>query len=255
MKEVFFTGVVHPQRALLTLPQINIKIFLNDDILLGHAHISIDNSQVMVLFEIHQDNYDILTIRNSILDLVQNYINLFDFMKGYSHHAEIIQCVEGKKPPIVFGVSIDAIGSLGDDNEINDLIPKLLSLTNDTDGQFFSRCLHDLSLAISRPIDTGFYLSRALESLCRFVGDKYDIPEECDQRKYLGEKLNITKEDTKKLQHHGTQARHGKHIPMTAEDRAEFFTQAYDIVDKFIIWQFKEMGIEPSIPRRVRGKE
>ena len=250
MKRLIFTGVVHPQRAWLSLPEIVIPLYTADGDKFGQAIISIQIGQILAVIESDQDLDEVLTIRNMVLSLAQDYINIYDYAKGYAHQAEIVQCMKDSMHPVLFGIDVDSIGSIADP-EINEtFLSSLLHLTNHKNGVFIRRCLDDLSMAIRRPVDTGFYISRSMESLCRFVESRYGIVNEKKQWEYLGKKLGHAKKDIEDLKIHGKNARHGRHIAMSSEERSAFLAKAYKVVDDFITWQLRENKIEAQLPVR-----
>ena len=229
MKRLLFTGVVHPERAWLTLPKIDFPAVARGGIDIGSVSVSIVNSQIVVLIDVDNDDLDLLTIKNGIAHLVERFVGVFDYLNGYCHSIDIAQCVLPSGEVVVFGVEHQVVS--GRFAFSGDEYVGILNLTSGEEGLFIQQSISDLSKAIKYPVDTAFYCFRAIETLKQY------FKKNCSEKeawKMLSRYVGKDREYSSVIRRFADNGRHGVHEDISGAERDEIIQKAFEIVDTFI---------------------
>ncbi len=236
MNDYDFYGVVHPERAQITVQtgfQIASPSSENDTLF-----ISIINNQVYIKLSSPNTYGDIDTLRNNVRTVVQDMLDMVGYIKGFGYELEIIRIINLEKGiNYVYGVNIPVLEKRGAEKDLNKEIEKMLTyITRCKEyGVFIRMCLRDLNYAMRIPEDTGFHCYRAIEALRNFCAKKYCIEKEYDQWRKLTEISGYGKEKMEFMREFAFPSRHGELKPITNEERARIFTDTWDIVDSFLM--------------------
>lgn len=240
MKKHFFTGVIRPERAVLSIGNIMHGLELADG---NRCTIKFNayNNQITAVVETDEKE-DIYTLRNLVRSNVELITDVIGFIRGYAYDVEIIKAFsEDLEMSQVFGIDIPALA------ERNKAIPPeavnhVYPLCLDTQGIFLRRALGDLGMAIRHSDDTAFYCFRAIESLKQYFGfmsGKINDKEQWEEMaKAVGDHRN-TVEPIRKL---AFPARHGVPDPVTDEERKNIFLSTWTIVEAYVNYRLKESG-------------
>ena len=235
MNEYDFYGIVHPERAQITIQtrfQIASPTQENDTIF-----ISIINNQVYIKFSSQNIHEDIDTLKNNIRAVVQDMLNMVGYIKGFGYELEIVRIISlAKNIDYVYGVNIPVLEKRGVEKDLNKEIEKLLIYITKCkeSGVFIRMCLRDLNYAMRIPEDTGFHCFRAIEALRNHCAVKYAIEKESDQWKKLTGITGYGKEKMEFIRGFALPNRHGELRPITNDERAKIFIDTWDIVESFL---------------------
>ncbi len=238
MPRLHFSGVIHPERATLSVSDVHSQIVDAD----GNARLSIAFNiwlnQVSAIVD--TDEADIFTVRNLVRREVEFAADIAGFLLGHAYDVEITKAVgENLSPTQVFGVDIPVLVERAKSRDLVALVNAIFPLCYGSNAIYLRRCLTDLGFAIKRPDDTAFYCFRALESLRHSFGTDMS---EAEQWKAMAAALGTSKEGMEPLRRHAFPARHGKHLPLTDKERQELFLYTWDTVERYINFRLKSGG-------------
>ncbi|MFM9865397.1 MAG: hypothetical protein ACKVRO_17530 [Micropepsaceae bacterium] len=241
MKRRYFSGVVLPQRAPLTITEVRSQIVKADGSEYARLALNVYNNQITVTVETNET--DILTIRNLVRSEAEFVTNLAGFLVGYGYDVEITKAFdETLGETQVFGVDIPVLAARAKYRDPMVSANAVFPLCFGELAIFLRRCLADLSFAIKRLDDTGFYCFRAIESLRQAFGHELKLVSEVSQWKAMADALRTSKQDSEKLRKHALSARHGIPRPLSDEERQELLLYTWDIVERYIDHRLAQSG-------------
>ncbi len=241
MRRLHFSGVIHPERAPLSVSDVRSRIVGAGGAIRLNVALNIWLNQVSAIVE--TDEADIFTVRNLVRREVEFVADVAGFLLGHAYDVEITKAVgENLSPTQVFGVDIPVLAERAKTRDLGALVNAIFPLCYGSNAVFFRRCLTDLGFAIKRPDDTAFYCFRALESLRHSFGA--DMPE-AEQWKAMAAALGTSKDAMEPLRRHAFPARHGNHLPFTDRERQELFLFTWDTVERYINFRLTSSG-EPA---------
>jgi hypothetical protein len=244
-------GVVHPQSSCWRLDEPFHLGFPDSE-----WTIVMSDSKFRVLARGPSPN-DLATYRNEVMSVVRGVLDAIGFHLGAvltpELHGFVAFPVNGSAgllgaPAVAWHelTGRDPVTALRVD--ATDLGPFMRAAAGDS----LIRCaLSDLSMAIDRPDDTGFYAYRAVESARQYFrkpadGDEQDVP-----WARLHEALGYTKEDLVPLAHAARPRRHGDLQLITEAQRLESLRIARDVIARLVthhLASLEESTEEPAKP-------
>ncbi len=252
MKRYYFSGVVHPQRAIISLgelPETEIKTLEGKPLFKCRGNIY--NNQVSFVAYCEDESLDYYTLRNFVKANVNTFINIVGFLMGRSYDVEITKAfgddIEGTQ---VFPINV---GSIEEDNkhiDVKQAMGHVLNLCSDQDGVFTRRCLDDLVMSIRYLDDSAFYCFRAIESLKQYFGKRCNLEDDAQKWKAFAEAIGGAKEELAEIKSFADPSRHGLPTYISNEARINIFKKTWDIVRRFMDYRLREMGIEYQLSRK-----
>lgn len=149
MNSYIFSGKVLPERANVNITPIEVKIDAIDAGISGTAIISINVSQVSVVFNTNS-NSDLMTLKNYVDYSVRTLIDAFGYLSGRGYDIEITSVVNHEGKHAVFGVGIPELEKSQKERPLS--FQQLLEAM--AKSQHLHRALSDLREAIRSPVDT-----------------------------------------------------------------------------------------------------
>jgi vacuolar-type H+-ATPase subunit D/Vma8 len=243
MQKAFFSGIIHPERALLNCEGVTITtdIHARSGERLGTISFSVILNQVSGVINNIKEGLDLYTIRNYLVQTVATFVNCIAFSKGYVYTVEIVKLQSAESDfTYVYGVDVPYLENRNLTKELTDIVELFNSCTG-TDGIYLKRAISDCVMAMRVPEDTGFYCYRALESIKQWFGTQFNLSKDKEQWMKMAEELRGTQEDVKLIQHYAFPARHG--IPLDVEDetRIEIFEKTWTVIERFIAYRKKSV--------------
>ena len=150
------TGRVIPERALLDISEVRLKVLASDDVPEGDLFIQVIKSQIFVRFLAAGEVRNIFTLRNIVEDAARMVLDATGYFAGYGYDAEIVQAVRSNaSEKYVFGIDVPALAGVCEKAgvTVNDIFAAL----SKTDGYYFRHALADVREAIKSPKDTGLF--------------------------------------------------------------------------------------------------
>lgn len=241
MSKLYFSGVVLPERAHLSVSEVRSELRSPDGSSYARLALNIFNNQISVIVE--SDEPDILTLRNVVRLEAEFVANVAGFLSGFGYDIEITKVFgEALTPTLVFGIDIPVLSERAKSRDLGHLVNTIFSLCFGPGAIYIRRCLADLSFAIKRPDDTPFYCYRAIESLRQSFGADLS---EGEQWREMAAAVGSSKEEMEPLRTRAFPARHGVPLPLSDQDRQELFLYTWAIVERFIDFRLKAAGVEP----------
>lgn len=233
-----FLGRVIPERALLDIGEVKMKVLASDEVPEGELFIEIIKSQVFVQFLGANKVQNVFTLRNYVEEAVRMLLDVTGYFYGYGYDVEIIQLVSpNTSEKQVFGIDIPVLEGIC--KEAGVAINDILAVMSKKEGYFLRHALADIREAMKSPKDTGFFCYRAIESLKNYCAKRNEVqPEKEKAWQYFRKKYAISKEQIMGIKDFADPIRHGNYIesrPIADKDRAKIFKNTYDIIDAFIL--------------------
>ena len=235
MELYLFYGIVLPERAQLSLHFESGFSHLTSGVS-GVAKVSVILNQVAVWIESDYE-WDIFDLRNVVKNIVQNYLAMVGYLKGYAYDLEVTRVLnQSRNIDCVFGIDIPC---LSERHKSIDPHAALLSLRDKTiglNGVFLHRCFIDLASSMKNADDTAFYCYRAIESLrhhCAAVNGLSSTGKSKQWEKF--QEISGYDEDTlREIKAASDPLRHGEAAGLTSKDREKLFNITWDIVDGYL---------------------
>jgi hypothetical protein len=235
MEPYFFCGIVLPERAMVTL-HFGARFTHLSSGFSGEARVSILLNQIAVWVEGEHD-WDIFDLRNVVKNLVQSYLAMVGYLKGYAYDFEINRVIcPSRKIDFVFGVDTPCISEPRATVDIQPDSEKLRAKTMGPNGLFLHRCFSDLTSAMKHADDTGFYCYRAIESLRHHCAAVHDLrsKDKSEQWKVFREQAECSEKTLLAIKNAADPLRHGEMTLTTGVDRAWVLTTTWGVVDSYI---------------------
>jgi hypothetical protein len=249
MKRYYFSGVIHPERAPLTVQELGFELAKLDGSFFATVRFSILCNQITCIVECDSEDEDVFSLRNLVKSNIETIISLLGFMKGYAYDIEITKVFdEGcSSCNLVFGIDLTAVEGIysninNDAEKLNEAINAIYPLCLTLEGTYLTRCLNDLRMSMRYLDDSAFYCFRAIETIKQYFG--YITGAEKDVEQWLAMKNVIggEKEDLDFVRKLAFPARHGAPTIITDEDRGKIFTITWSIVERFINYRLGQLS-------------
>jgi hypothetical protein len=248
MPQLNFSGIVHPERAILSVSTVRSQILGPSGTQIATISLNIQNNQISAVVE--SDEPNVLTLRNIVRSEAEFLTNIAGFLFGFGYDVEITKVVGPElAPTYVFGIDIPVLANRAQGRDINVLVNAMAPLYFGVDAVFLRRFLSDLSIAIKRPDDTAFYCFRAIESLRHSFGPELS---EAGQWKAMAQGVGSSKSEMEPLRAKAFPARHGIPPPVSDEERQALFLFTWKIVEGYIDFQLKKIGSEAIFGKATR---
>jgi hypothetical protein len=242
MKKLFLSGTLHPERAMLSVGNLEHEFLGLDGKKQGRIKFNIYNNQITAFVEWENDSEDIYTLRNITKAGVELITNVVGFLKGYAYDVEITKIFDGELDlSFVFGVQIPALEERNKDRDAS-TVNYIYPLCFDSEGVYLRRCLGDLGMAIKHPDDTPFYCFRALESLKQYFGYTTGAATDREQWEEMTKAIGGKRDDVEPIRELAFPARHGVPKPVTDQMRKDAFFTTWNIVERFIDYRLTRSG-------------
>jgi hypothetical protein len=200
------------------------------------ASISIVLNQIAVSID-SETEWDILDLRNTVIDIVQDLLATVSFTRGCAYDFVITRVLNRERNiDYVFGIDIPVLFEARKSIDINTKAREIRLKSQGVNGVFLSRCLNDLVSAMRHAGDTAFYCYRAMESLrhhCAAIHGLTSAERSQQWQKFRGV-AGCTEEAIREIERAGTPLRHGEITSTTSAERAKLFTTTWSIVDGYI---------------------
>lgn len=235
MDPYLFEGVVHPERAQISL-QLSLGFTHLTSGVEATASVSIVLNQI-VLWVDSAVEWDIFDLRNVAKSILQNELAIVGYLKGYAYEVEIRRVLNrGLGVDYVFGIDIPCIAERNKEINLEREIAQIRDKTQGVDGVFLHRCFTDLVTAMKNPDDTGFYCYRAIESLRQHCIMKHNIDPENKAKQWqkVRELAKCDEATLREIKAMADPTRHGDVVKITSDDRVRLFTKTWDVVDGYI---------------------
>jgi len=239
MKELIFSGVIHPERAQVSITEITQYLDDIDGNNLGTLKIEISVSQITAHLSTEREDIDLFTWKNSLQPRIEVLVDSFGFLVGCGYEVEIIKAYDVKaKKDHVYGVNIETLPSCTSKEELLKKYALLSSLFKGMEGGYLQRCLADLRQAIRNPFDSSLHCFRAVESIRQIYCYRNSI----DPEKQRPKSWQILREDLgvdesliqNNIQRYAKVIRHGGLSQFTQEERTQMLGTTWDIMHKYI---------------------
>jgi hypothetical protein len=231
-----FEGVVHPERAQITLqlPPLGFQHVTSGT--QAVARVSIILNQIALWVE-SATEWDIFDLRNIAKSILHNELAIVGYLKGYAYDVEVRRVLNpARNIDYVFGIDIPCIAERNEKIKLAEEVEKIRAKTVGDTGIYFHRCFGDLIAAMKTPDDTGFYCYRAIEALRQYciVRYKLDPEKKSDQWSKVREVAGCDEQTLRDIKGAADPVRHGGIVGVTSADREMLFTKTWDVVDGFI---------------------
>ncbi|MEQ1867905.1 MAG: hypothetical protein ABL996_25075 [Micropepsaceae bacterium] len=237
----FFSGVVTPERASISVSEVRSLIKKPDGSEYAHLTLNIYNNQITV--SVDTEETDIFAVRNFVRSEAEFVTNVAGFLLGYGYDVEITKAFDDTLSQTkVFGIDIPVLAERAKHRDFAASANAIFPLCFGEQAIFLRRCLADLSFALKRLDDTGFYCFRAIESLRQSFGQELKLSSDSDQWKAMADALGTSKTDMEHLREHAFPARHGIPKPISDNDRQKLLLYTWDIVERYIEYRLTQSG-------------
>lgn len=241
MPRLFFSGVVLPERAPLSVSEVGSQVIGHDGKVYAMMKLNISHNQITVVVD--SDEPNIYTLRNIVRSEAEYVTNVAGFLLGYGYDIEITKAFgDGLSPTHIFGIDIPVLAERVNGRDVSVLLNGIYTLGFGVDAIYLRRCLADLSFSIKRPDDTAFYCYRALESLRQSFGAELT---DAEQWTAMGKEVGSSKEEMEFLRSHAFPARHGIPKPISDEERKKMFLYTWNVVERYVDYRLKVAGLIP----------
>lgn len=243
MKKRYFSGLILPERALLSVSNVHSEVESPDGQAYARLTLNIYNNQVSVATE--SDEPDIYTLRNLVRSEVEFVTNVAGFLAGNGYDVEVTKVFdENLVETQVFGIDVAVLSARPERPDFSQAVNAIYPLCYGELAIYLRRCLADLSFSIKRLDDTAFYCFRALESLRHSFGHELNIDSEVDQWKAMGVALETSSDSMKPLREHAFPARHGLPRPLSDAERKSILMYTWDVVERYVDYRLEKKGVE-----------
>ncbi|MCP6758934.1 MAG: invasion associated locus B family protein [Fischerella sp. CENA71] len=248
MKRYYFSGVIHPERAALTVQEVGFKIGKLDGNSCLTLKFSIVCNQITCIVECDSDDEDIFSLRNLVKSSIETVISLLGFLKGYAYDIEITKVFDEECSFCwVFGIDLPSVENIyssfnKDIEKLNEAINSIGHLCLMKEGIYIARCLNDLRMSMRYLDDSAFYCFRAIETIKQYFGDIMGTEKDGEQWLAMRNAIGGEKEYLDFVRKLAFPARHGVPTIITDEDRGKIFTITWSVVERFINYRLEQLS-------------
>ena len=233
-----FTGRVIPERALLDISEVPLKVIASEDVPEGDLFIEVIKSQISVRFLTSGEVRNIFTLRNIVEDAARMLLDVGGYFAGYGYDAEIVLVVRSNTAEkYVFGIDVPALAGICEKAGIT--VNDIFTALSKTDGYYLRHALADVREAIKSPRDTGFFCYRAIESLKNCCATRNVVPPDKDDAwELFRNSYSVSRQQIMDIKDFADPVRHGNYMQvrsMTDKDRADVLKGTWEIINKYIL--------------------
>jgi hypothetical protein len=231
-----FSGLVHPQRAHLTLAfpsGAGISFTHQESQVSGRCSVQIYNNHITVAFTTEAQIADMLTARNMVADAVSLLIDGVSLLTVLHYSVELISVHDVTNDSTqVFGIDCPGLSRDGWFPASNDIL-QLFDFAGR--NALYRRALTDFRLAQIVVSDTAFLCYRAIESILQIFAENKGISEKNTTAKLqaLYAELNVSPDAVYFLRNRSKMTRHGRVEYMSGADRVRALRIAREILMRF----------------------
>ena len=241
MPRTFFSGVVLPERAPLSVSNVHSQIV--DATGKAHATITLNIYANQVTATVESDEPNLYTLRNLVRSETEFVTSVAGFLLGHGYDVEITKVFDLQLASTqVFGIDIPVVSQRAQGRDVPAVVNAIFPLCYGSDAVYLRRCLADLTAALRRLDDAPFYCYRALESLRQSFGAGLSDGE---QWQAMAQALGSSKEEMEPLRSLAFPARHGAAKPLTDDERGKIYMYTWDIVERYIDYRLVQSGASP----------
>ena len=239
MREIIFSGVVHPERAQVSLSQSTQYLTDIGGNNIGTLIVEISVSQITAHLTTPREDIDLFTWRNSLQPRVEVLVDSFGFLVGSGYEIEIIKAYDlNTRKDHIYGVNIETLPACKTNDELKEKYALISSLFKGVEGGLLQRCLADLRMAIRNPYDSSLHCFRAVESIRQIYCYRQGIDPEKGRAKswnILRDNLNIDEVQIRNnIQKFAKIIRHGGLSEFSEEERTSMLNTIWNIMHKYI---------------------
>jgi hypothetical protein len=194
MQRYFFSGVVLPERAVMSVHDVHLSAYDNR----GQELHAVLNNQISI--RIDTEETDPLTLRNYARAEAEFFVNVAGFPMGHGYDVEVTKVFDQDLSVThVFGIEIPVVAARAAGGDFNAAVNGIIPLCFGELGVFLRRALADLSFALKRLDDTPFYCFRGIESLRHSFGYEQQLSSESEQWKAMAAAIGGSKTELEPL--------------------------------------------------------
>ncbi|MFN6536585.1 MAG: hypothetical protein RM021_009455 [Nostoc sp. EkiNYC01] len=246
MKRYYFSGVVHPERASLTVQEIRIRIGNIDGNPFATMKFSVVCNQIICVIECDLNNEDVFSLRNIVKSNIETVISILGFLKGYAYDVEITKVFDEEcNFYLIFGINLQTVENIyshinNEAEKLNEIINYLYPLCLMKEGVYLRRCLNDLRMSMRYLDDTAFYCFRSIETIKQYFGYMAATEKDAEQWLAMSKAIGGEKEDIDFVRKLAFPARHGVPTIITDEDRGKIFSITWSVVERFVNYRLEQ---------------
>jgi hypothetical protein len=252
--EYFFYGRIYPDHTYL-----NVGKPLRGRIEYEEQHfevaMNVYSSNVVVSCECSRCIDDILTFRNLLLGFVDSLLNVICLLHGVMYRIEFLSYVcTGDKTFVAFKHSFEVEEQVRLVDKYGDRFMDILFCTQTKVGFFVADCLSNMKLSMSSPIDTGFYVYRAIENIRNAYMLEHDIPDDKEKEgwKVMNQSIGGDIADLDWLRNNfSTPRRHGRDMYISGEDRTKAINLGYKFIHSWIDYIVAKYAIDTKVDTKI----
>jgi hypothetical protein len=232
-----FSGKVLPERTVVNLGPLTLFFKQQDVNIEGNLTFSIQHSIISIQFETETEISDYSTLRAYISRGVQFQVDILGYELFCGYRIEITQLNYPKH--IVFGVGENLFekDQKTIDKNVIGIIDTFLKENKELETNYLMLILADIREATLQTHMTPFYCFRAIESIKKFFGAKYDINKDDKQWEKLREELNIERTIIDEVKKFADPIRHGDIGQVISWEKWKgILLTTRQLIDKFIEW-------------------
>jgi len=235
MSQYIFKGIVHPERAPVSVGPIKPARIVHPDTRKELVmELNIVFNQITVWVEAG-DDWNIVDLRNIARYFASTVCSVLSFVHGYFFEVEIVQAVcRERNIDQVFGIDTPCIAERPSAEYFKAKFTDVLKRTGGIHGLYYGRCFKDLNLALKDTEDTAFYCYRAIESLRKLCGIRFGLENDSAQWNKLWMITGFDRTYVEKINKDANETRHGDIVGAKEADRIHYLTRTWNIVEKFI---------------------
>jgi hypothetical protein len=235
MEAYLFDGVVHPERAQISL-EVSLAFEHLTSGIEAEAKVSIIKNQVAVWVD-SKVEWDIFDLRNVVKSVVQNELAIVGYLIGHAYEVEIRRVLNRSVGvDYVFGIDIPCISGRKEKVDLKNEIPKIRQKVQGLEGVYIQRCFADLVSAMKNADETGFYCYRAIESLRQHCAVKYKLRPDNKQEQWekLREIAACDEATVRYIKAAADPVRHGGVASIAADEREKLLKSTWNVVDGYL---------------------
>jgi hypothetical protein len=235
MESYLLHGVVLPERAQMSL-QFALKFSHVASAVNADAKVSIVLNQAAVWVD-SESQWDIFDLRNVVKNIVQGYLDMVGYLKGYAYQIEIVRVLNrSRRIDYVFGIDVPCVAERGKLVDLQDALPRLREKTVGPNGVFLRRCFSDLVSSMRNADDRGFYCYRAIESLRHHCAAVHGLSaaEKSKQWEKFREVSGCDEQTLRLIEAAADPLRHGDVSGSTSDDLAKLLMSTWNIVAGYL---------------------
>jgi hypothetical protein len=230
MEHYYFSGIVLPERAHITLEKnLGFRHFHSGQT--GIARVSILLNQIAIWVET-ETPWEIFDLRNTVKTIIRSQLSIFAYLNGLAYDFEITRIINQQmNVNTVFGIDVPCISQ----RNFNLELESVSKLTIGKHGIFIMRCFADLAAAIKYDNDTAFYCYRAIESIRNHYAATEGMNENNENAIWgsFREFLGCSKDIIMNIKNEADPLRHGKNGIKLEMSREKILTTTWMIVDLY----------------------